>query len=130
MTSAELKTLRESLGLSQSWLQRQAGVNQIRTVQHWESGRNNVPEDVAQLMLSTQAKLEHIVAQTIKFVKSQKAKPQIIDLVRYRTDEELWEAHPDFHPLPATFHAAMLQRTVDELRQLGVEAEITYSDRQ
>jgi DNA-binding transcriptional regulator YiaG len=51
MTSQELKALRESLGLSQQWLADQAGV-QKRTVAYWESGRNQVPKDVAEIILS------------------------------------------------------------------------------
>ena len=43
MTSAELKTTRESLGLTADWLAKKAGV-QLRTVRYWESGRNAVRE--------------------------------------------------------------------------------------
>jgi len=50
MTSEQLKALRESLGLSQQWLADQANVRK-RTVAHWESGRNNVPVDVAEIIL-------------------------------------------------------------------------------
>jgi DNA-binding XRE family transcriptional regulator len=50
MTSAELKTLRESLGLSVSWLAAQVGVNE-RTVNYWESGKTSVPAKVAGLVL-------------------------------------------------------------------------------
>lgn len=51
MTSAQLKALRESLGLSQQWLADQSNV-QKRTVAYWESGRNQVPEDVSDIILS------------------------------------------------------------------------------
>ena len=39
MTSAELKTLRESLGLPVQWLAERANV-QRRSVEYWEAGRS------------------------------------------------------------------------------------------
>ena len=50
MTPAELKTIRESLGLTVQWLADRAGVK-LRTVQYWESGRSGVPADVSELLL-------------------------------------------------------------------------------
>lgn len=54
MTPAELKTLRESLGLPVQWLAERANV-QRRSVEYWEAGRSKVPDDVAELMLQIDA---------------------------------------------------------------------------
>ncbi len=54
MTPAELKTLRETLGLSAQWLADRAGVLQ-RSVQYWEAGRSRLPDDVAELILRIDA---------------------------------------------------------------------------
>lgn len=45
MTPAELRMVREYLGLSQQWVLDRLGVHQ-RTIRHWESGRNHIPDGV------------------------------------------------------------------------------------
>ncbi|MFI6496930.1 helix-turn-helix domain-containing protein [Nonomuraea typhae] len=45
MTDAELKVVREWLGLSLQWLADHLGVS-LRTVQHWEQGKYAIPDGV------------------------------------------------------------------------------------
>ena len=130
MTGAELKTLRESLGLSVAWLAVQAGV-QERTVRYWESGRVAVPVDVAGLIARIEASTGEHVAQALAVVAEttadQGAAPESVDLRRYGTDDELWRAHPGLRPLPATWHAATLARVRRALAEQGVPARIEYA---
>lgn len=49
MTGAELRTWRESAGLSREALAERVNV-QPRTIKHWESGRADVPDDVASVV--------------------------------------------------------------------------------
>lgn len=129
MTNAELKTLRESLGLPLQWVADQAHVR-LRTAQYWEQGRNPVPGDVAQMMRRVDAHLWDIVAQAVAQVKAAADEagslPGQIDLVRYRTDADLWRYQPDFAPLPATCHGMMLSRVIHALEPLHVAIRIVY----
>ena len=113
MTPAELKTLRESLGLSAQWLADRAGVLQ-RSVQYWEAGRSRVPDDVAELVLRIDAQFAEATRQSLAVVDDQTARqgqpPENVRLYRYRNDAELWEARPDMAGLPVTAHAALLAR--------------------
>lgn len=113
MTPAELKTIRESLGLPVQWLAERANV-QRRTVEYWEAGRSKVPDDVAELLLKLDAQFAEATRQALAVVDEQTEKqgqrPETVRLYRYRDDAELWAARPDMLGLPVTAHAALLAR--------------------
>lgn len=128
MTAAELKTLRESLGLPLQWVADQAGVR-LRTAQYWESGRSSIPDDVAQQLRDIDERLWGIVDQLAKQVQEmvdEAGAPEQIDLVRYRHDDDLWKFQPDFKPLPATCHGMLLSRAQRAVAPLRVPVRIVY----
>ena len=128
MTPAELKTIRESLGLPLQWVATQARV-QLRTAQYWEAGRNAVPEDVAEMLRGIDAQLWGIIDQMVRQVGAmikEAGTPQQVDLVRYRNDADLWRYQPDFRPLPATCHGMLLSRAQRALEPLKVPIRIVY----
>lgn len=102
MTGAELKTLRESLGLTVAWVAEQAQVKH-RTVTYWESGRFPVPSDVAAMLTAIESQLHNRMDALDRHLMVAHR-----NLIRYRTDSDLWDFEPDLRPLPATSHAAML----------------------
>lgn len=130
MTPAELKTHREALGLTVGWLAAQAGVGE-RTVRYWESGRNQVPDDVAWLIQRIEAQtrrmVENALAQVEEVTALKGGEPEVVDLRRYGTDADLWKSHPGCKPLPATWHASVLARVVRELEARGIPAVIEYA---
>lgn len=131
MTPAELKTHREALGLTVAWLATQANVGE-RTVRYWESGRNQVPEDVAALILRIEAQsrmiVENALAQVEAVTMMQDGAPEAVDLRRYATDSELWRNHPGLKPLPSTWHASVLLRIARLLEGRGIPAVIEYAN--
>lgn len=130
MTSAELKTMREALGLTVGWLAEQAGVGE-RTVRYWESGRNQVPDDVAELIGRIEARSRELVRRAVTTVSEVSARsggtPEAVDLRRYGSDAELWKAHREFRPLPVTWHASVLARIARELEAQGIPSTIEYA---
>ena len=130
MTPAELKTIRESLGLSAQWLADRAGVMQ-RSVQYWEAGRSRVPEDVADLVLRIDAQFAEATRQELAVVDEQTARqghpPEVVRLYRYRYDAVLWAARPDMSGLPVTAHAALLARVRLALLARGQAVVIEYA---
>ena len=102
MTGAELKTLRETLGLPVSWLADQAQVRQ-RSVNYWESGRFSVPEGIATMILDVETRLRRKYCELMVYVEN--GSPC---LVRYRTHNEMLAYEPDLGSLPASAYAAML----------------------
>ena len=130
MSPAELKTIRESLGLTAQWLADRSGVK-LRTVQYWEAGRSRVPEDVAELILRIDAQFTESTRQALAVVDEQTAKqghpPETVRLYRYRDDAALWAARPDMHGLPVTAHAALLARVRLALLARGQDVVIEYA---
>lgn len=127
MTGAELKTLRESMGLSVHWVARIMGVND-RTVNYWESGRFPQRRDMRDMMLD----MEHILDTLVDRHEEEILKMQSKDVVllRYRTDEDLYRFQPDFRNtlLPVTYHAALLARLTKRLNKKGINTRIFYMD--
>lgn len=130
MTPAELKTIRESLGLTAQWLADRAGVLQ-RSVQYWEAGRSRVPEDVAELVSRIDAQFAEATRQALAVADEQTAKqghpPEVVRLYRYRDDAALWEARPDMDGMPVTAHAALLARVRLAMLARGQAVVIEYA---
>lgn len=128
MTGAELKTLREACGLSVAWIAAHAAV-QERTARYWEDSNTAVPQDVAKIIrhidgLLTQSS-NQALAQASQLTDTHGA-PQLVVLSRYRTDADLWAAHPDMQGMSVTTHAAILQRTRLGLVKMGLAVSIQY----
>ena len=130
MTPAELKTIRESLGLPVQWLAERANV-QRRTVEYWEAGRSPVPADVAELILQIDAQFAEATRQALAVFDEQTARqgqpPETVRLYRYRDDAELWAARPDMRGLPVTAHAALLARVRTALQERRQDVAIEYA---
>ena len=130
MTSAELKTLRESLGLSQQWLADRAGV-QVRTVKYWESGRNAVPDDVGEIISTADGLIARAVRNAVgqaEKMRKEYGKPHEVLLLRYRSEEELHYSRPDMIGYPVTYHAALLARARAALIERGFDLVIDYHE--
>lgn len=133
MTCAELKTLREHLGLPVAWLAARAGVKD-RTVNYWESGHTAVPDDVEQIMIEMLELHNQMIEQGLitarERIEHSGHPPEMITLRRFRADTDLWLQHPEMEGLPATFHAATLAILKKRLeKELGARVVIEYWDR-
>jgi len=131
LTAAELKTIRESCGLTVPDFASLVGVDE-RTLRYWESGKT-APKtaDIYDLLLGVNDRIEVCVAQAVQQVKAIIAahgKPAEIALLRYRENADLWHYLPDWRPLPCTCHGAMLARTRSALADLHVATKIVYLD--
>lgn len=117
VTPATLKTLREAMNLPVAWLAAQANV-QERTVRYWESGRNEVPDDVERLISALWRQLNESANQALREIRrivGEQGKPaEPILLVRYRTDQELWKYRHDLKGLPTNYHGAICARVIAE----------------
>ena len=114
MTPAELKVVREFLGLSSAALAKYLGVSD-RTVRHWEEGKYPIPDGV-------RLEIEKLEAYTAEFVASVVEKLMDIPdpvVVTYRTDKEYHAAHPET-PLPASWHRAAIARVAQEVPGLSI----------
>lgn len=131
MTGAELKSDVEALGLTSQWLAVRFGV-QKRSVDYWMSGRSRVPDDVAQFVAAQETKVQGIIERAMLSVDALTAgrqnAPDMIGLVRYRTDADLWHYHPDMIGFPASHHAATLSRVRRALWARRLPSVIVWMD--
>lgn len=114
MTPAELRVVREYLGLSGDWLARHLAVNP-RNLRAWEQGEKQIPDRI-------RLEMEDLERRTGQFVSGVIHK--LMDLpaptvVTYRSDAEYHAAHPDV-PFPASWHRAVVARVAQEVPGLGI----------
>jgi Helix-turn-helix domain len=114
MSPAELRVVREWLGMSPEWLGAHLKVSP-RTIRHWEAGRYAIPDGV-------RLEIEDLEARTGAFVGG--VIEQLMDIpdpviVTYRTDEEYHAANPEV-PFPASWHRAVVARIAQEVQALGI----------
>lgn len=129
MSPADLKTMREAVGLTVSDLASMAGV-QERTVRYWESGvpgRSGVPEDAAELVTRLDHRLTVLADQLLVKVLAQ-GNPTGATLLRFKESADLWHFIPDFRGLPVTTHGALLSRCRLALEKLNHRTRIVYMD--
>lgn len=129
MTSAEYRTLREACGLSQ-----QAATDfhhvALRTIQHWESGRNAVPAGAADEILRLDASLERAVLEALDLYADKRAEhgaPAEVALVRYRDADAYAGSRPDREGLPFGSHGALIGRLRTAFARIGVRTSIAWA---
>ncbi|MET8113763.1 DUF1870 family protein [Streptomyces prasinus] len=114
MTPAELRVVREFLGLTPEWLADHLHVSG-RTVRHWEQGKYAIPDGV-------RLEIEDLERRTGEFVSG--VIDALMDLpdptvVTYRDDVEYKAARPDAE-FPASWHRAVVARVAQEVPGLSI----------
>ena len=133
MTPAELRTLREGLGLTLADVATLGSV-QLRTAQRWEEGVSAVPKEVAQALRSLDSVVERALREAVAQVARCDPPPAQVALLRYRSDDDLARADPvmaeRFQPAPAKVHGMMIGRLSRALQADGIEVRIVGFDRE
>ncbi len=114
MTPAELKVVREFLGMSGAALAAYLQVSD-RTVRHWEDGKYPIPDGVRLAIEDLEARTAEFVAGVVEKLMDY---PDPV-VVTYRTDREYHQAHPDI-PFPASWHRAVVARVAQEVPGLSI----------
>ncbi|MFG2970844.1 helix-turn-helix domain-containing protein [Streptomyces sp. NPDC048288] len=114
MSAAELRVVREFLGLTPEWLASHLSVS-ARTVRHWEAGKYAIPDGV-------RLEVEDLEARTGEFVTGVVEK--LMDLpdpgvITYRDDAEYHAAHPESE-FPASWHRAVVARIAQDVPALAI----------
>lgn len=114
MTRAELRVVREALGLTGDWLAAHLGVSP-RTVRHWEAGRYAIPDGVRLELERMEAVAAGVVEEGVKRLRDA---PEPT-LAVYASDEDVRAAHAD-SPWPAAWHRAVAYRIALEVPGLSI----------
>lgn len=130
MTAAEFRTLREACGLSQQEAATFHGVS-LRTIAHWETGRNNIPPGAAQELLDLNAMIERGVQNVMTLVGEIAAKHGAADeiaLTRYRSLDDYAGSRADREGLPWPCHNAMIGRVMVRMTRDRIPFVIAWAD--
>lgn len=114
MTNAELRTIREFLGLTGEWLATHLGVNP-RTVRDWEQGRSPVPGFARKAVEDIEARTGAFITGIVEHLLS----AADVGVIVYRNDAEYHAAHPEIE-FPASWHRAVVARVALEVRGLRI----------
>lgn len=115
MTPAELRVVREWLGLTGEALGRLVGVRD-RTIRRWEAGQDVIPDGV-------RVDIEHLKATADEYVESLVEGllgASKVVLITYRTNEDFWSEDPSRKPFPASYHRAISARVAQEVPGLSI----------
>lgn len=123
--------MRESVGLSESQLAELTDYEEER-VRAWEAGRVPVPLAVAEVLIRLDEYLGYAANCVLdEFRQFQSRGLPVrgeISLLVYRSNQDLWHYRSEFRPLPATLHAALVQRCCRALGRLAIAARPVYME--
>lgn len=114
MTAAEMRVVREHLGLTTRWLADHLQVAE-RTVHRWENGQIRVPDGVRVAI----EHLEQLTAQHVDAAIAACNDARDPALATYRTDQDYRRHHPE-QPWPAEWHRAVCARVAQEVPGLVI----------
>jgi hypothetical protein len=128
VTSAEYRTLREACGLT---VRDAAAFHRVaeRTIVHWESERNGIPDGAAEELRELNATIEHGVVTALKLaaeVRPRDGEPDAVALVRFRTPERYAGSRPAGEGLSHACHNAMIGRIMAALERAGKPVTISW----
>ena len=114
MSGAELRCLREWLGLTTRWLADHLDVAE-RSVHRWESGAYPVPAGVASEVL----RLSEVTYDVLNGIVDRLLDLPDPGVVTYRSDADYRAHHPE-QDWPASWHRALCARLADEVPGLRI----------
>lgn len=112
MTDAELRVVREHLGLTGDWLAAHLHVSP-RTVRHWEQGKYAIPDGVRVEIERLEAVTADAVTAGIDAYRDVDD-PAEVSLLTYRSDDDYHAHHPEV-AWPASWHRAVCARIAHEV---------------
>ena len=118
MTAAEMRVVREHLGLTRLWLAQHLAVAE-RTVARWEDDVSPIPDGVRVEIERVEQATADAVTIIIEAYEDMRD-PTEVPLLTYRTDEDYRAHHPEV-AWPASWHRAVCGRVADEVPGLTID---------
>lgn len=123
MNHAEMKTIRESLQLTLMWISTEGGVH-VRTAQNWEAGITPIPDRIKTILNSMDESVEQFADEICTFISE--SRPVSVELLRFKSNENLWRTSPKFRAMPADTHAVLIYRIKTRLSSKSINLTISY----
>ena len=128
MNSAEYRTLREACGMTARDAAAFHGVAE-RTIVHWESARNGIPDGAAEELMRLNARIDRAVLEAVDLYTDLHAKhgeTDAVNLFRYRTAEDYARCRAAGEGLAHACHNALIGRMMTALARIGARVVIAW----
>ena len=116
MTSAELRVVREYLGLSVGSLANLLVLDE-EAVSKWEAGREAIPDEVAQEIEQLEAHYADCVSKAIERLNDARD----VRVFTFSSDADFWRFHPDMTGISASSDRMLVARAKSEVFGLAIE---------
>jgi hypothetical protein len=120
--------LRESFGLSVSWLARNAKIAEA-DILAWEKGGRRPPKAAEKMLTEisdSMNQFEQVLLNIQKMTGNNKKEVLTVVLPHFTCSEDLWKYIPEFDPLPLTTYNIMLERANKRLASQGAKMKTVY----
>jgi transcriptional regulator with XRE-family HTH domain len=124
MTGAEYRTLREACGMALTDCAAFHGVS-LRTVQHWEEGRNNVSAEAGDVMRLMCLKIDRVRDELVA-PYARGSRPAVIH--RHRTIEGYQNTRYGKEDFPMRAHDAAVARAMLWFMRRGRDVSVVWAE--
>ncbi len=114
MSGAELRVVREHIGLTVDWLAAHLHVAP-RSIHRWEAGERDIPDGIRDAVETLEARTAEHVTAAVEACNTSRDPA----LATYRTDGEYRAHHPEL-TWPASWHRAVVARVAQEVPGLVI----------
>ena len=130
MKQEEFKRLYKSVGVNVKWLSEELRVP-LSVAQSWVDGK----EPPTKRALGRLRRLDNFLSENSNRIIKQivaSSPANVLKMVRYSSDEDLWAFHPDYknERLPVTVHHALIDRIRKKMSMTGVRVDSVDMDRE
>lgn len=116
MKAARVRMLRQWLGMEDRMLAPLLGVNEL-SVRNYQRERTVMPDRVVVKLEALVARSDDLVEEILDSLEGVE-QPRVLI---FRSNEELWAAHPRMQPMPVGWHRMIISRVVDAMPEVEVD---------
>ena len=128
LTAIEYRTIRQTLGFSQEEAAAFHKVQNVRTINRWESGKSFVSEIACQKILKLYGKINSQIEKAKKKISEYSAQDIEVTLIIY--PEGCRNMILGWGKLPLSVHTAMIKRIYNEVTAAGSKVGLVTFDMQ
>lgn len=116
MKAARVRMLRQWLGMEDRILAPLLGISEI-TLRNYQRERKAISPAVQERLEALVARSDDLVEEILASLEGV-AEPRVLI---FRSNDELWAAHPRLRPMPVGWHRMIISRVVDAMPEVDVD---------
>ena len=116
MNAARVRMLRQWLGMEDRILAPMLGIKEV-SLRNYERERSTMSPAVVERLEALVVRSDDLVEEILESLEGV-AEPKV---VMFRSNDELWAAHPRMRPLPVGWHRMVVARVVEAMPDVEVE---------